>query len=262
MTVQDDLEGRMATTAVNSPAGTMAPAVPVVFARGLTRTYTLGGAPVPALRGVDLEVAAGELVVLMGPSGCGKTTLLHLLGGLDAADDGDITVAGVDLRRATQRELDRFRRDHVGVMLQSDNLLSTATAREQVALQLLARGTRWLDALDTADVLLADVGLAHRRRHRPADLSGGEQQRVALARALAGHPTLVLADEPTGELDSTTTGEVLALVTRANQLHGTTFVIATHDPLLAEIATRVVRLRDGVVVPPPPNASVPIGGPL
>ena len=261
MTVQDDLEGRMATTAVNSPAGTMAPAVPVVFARGLTRTYTLGGAPVPALRGVDLEVAAGELVVLMGPSGCGKTTLLHLLGGLDAADDGDITVAGVDLRRATQRELDRFRRDHVGVMLQSDNLLSTATAREQVALQLLARGTRWRDALDTADVLLADVGLAHRRRHRPADLSGGEQQRVALARALAGNPALVLADEPTGELDSATTGEVLGLVTRANQLHGTTFVIATHDPLLAEVATRVVRLRDGVVVPPPPGGAVQGTGP-
>ena len=109
-------------------------------------------------------MAAGELVVLMGPSGCGKTTLLHLLGGLDAADDGDITVAGVDLRRATQRELDRFRRDHVGVMLQSDNLLSTANAREQGALQRLARGTRWRDALDAADVLLADVGLAHRRR--------------------------------------------------------------------------------------------------
>ncbi|MFZ2441112.1 MAG: ATP-binding cassette domain-containing protein, partial [Ilumatobacteraceae bacterium] len=131
---------------------------PVVLACGLVRTYSLAGVQVPALRGVDLEVSAGEIVVLMGPSGCGKTTLLHLLAGLDAPDAGDLTVAGVDLCRAGQAALDRFRRDHVGVMLQSDNLISTATAREQVALQLLARGAGWRDALRSAELALAAVG--------------------------------------------------------------------------------------------------------
>ena len=220
---------------------------PVVLACGLVRTYSLAGVQVPALRGVDLEVSAGEIVVLMGPSGCGKTTLLHLLAGLDAPDAGDLTVAGVDLCRAGQAALDRFRRDHVGVMLQSDNLISTATAREQVALQLLARGAGWRDALRSAELALAAVGLSHRLRHRPADLSGGEPQRVALARAIAGAPALVVADEPTGELDSATTRDVMDLVVRANREHGTTFVIATHDPVVADRATRVVRLRDGVV---------------
>ena len=220
---------------------------PVVLACGLVRTYSLAGVQVPALRGVDLEVSAGEIVVLMGPSGCGKTTLLHLLAGLDAPDAGDLTVAGVDLCRAGQTALDRFRRDHVGVMLQSDNLISTATAREQVSLQLLARGAGWRDALRSAELALAAVGLSHRLRHRPADLSGGEQQRVALARAIAGAPALVVADEPTGELDSATTRDVMDLVVRANREHGTTFVIATHDPVVADRATRVVRLRDGVV---------------
>ena len=220
---------------------------PVVLACGLVRTYSLAGVQVPALRGIDLEVSAGEIVVLMGPSGCGKTTLLHLLAGLDAPNAGDLTVAGVDLCRAGQAALDRFRRDHVGVMLQSDNLISTATAREQVALQLLARGAGWRDALRSAELALAAVGLSHRLRHRPADLSGGEQQRVALARAIAGAPALVVADEPTGELDSATTRDVMDLVVRANREHGTTFVIATHDPVVADRATRVVRLRDGVV---------------
>ena len=237
----------MASVPVQQNVGITSPAESVVQVRGVTRTFSLAGSPVPALRGVDLQVAAGEIVLLMGPSGCGKTTLLHLLGGLDRADAGEITVAGVDLRNASQAQLDRFRQQHVGVMLQSDNLLSTATAREQVALQLLARGTPWRAALQTAEQLLTQVGLAERQRHRPANLSGGEQQRVALARALAGGPELVLADEPTGELDSVTAGEVMALVAAANRNHGTTFVIATHDPSLAAYASRVVHLRDGLV---------------
>jgi len=221
---------------------------PVVALRGVTRTYRRAGTPVEALRGVDLEVAAGELVILMGPSGCGKTTLLHVLGGLDRADSGEATVAGVDLMAAGQGDLDGLRQRHVGIMLQSDNLLSTATARDQVALRLLARGMGWRSARAEADRLLGLVGLADRVHHRPSGLSGGEQQRVALARALAGGPDLVLADEPTGELDSDTTRGMVELIARTNRELGCTFVIATHDPLLAEIVGRVVRMRDGQVV--------------
>jgi len=230
-----------------TPLNVRAGGHPVVQLHGVRRTYDRAGAPVLALRGVDLTVEPGELVLLMGPSGCGKTTLLHVLGGLDRADAGDVQVAGLDLQAASQRDLDRFRQRHVGVMLQADNLLSTATAGEQIALRLLARGDGWRPARAQARVLLAQVGLADREHHRPDQLSGGEQQRVALARALAGDPEVVLADEPTGELDSATTAEVLALIAARNRELGTTFVIATHDPLLASIATRVVRLRDGMV---------------
>ena len=221
---------------------------PVVVVRDVTRTYRRAGTPVAALRGVHLEVAVGELIVLMGPSGCGKTTLLHVLGGLDRADSGSARVAAVDLMAADQGDLDRLRQHHVGIMLQSDNLLSTATARDQVALRLLARGMGWRAARAEADRLLGLVGLADRLHHRPASLSGGEQQRVALARSLAGGPDLVLADEPTGELDSETTREMVELISRTNRELGCTFVIATHDPLLAEGVGRVVRMRDGQVV--------------
>ena len=154
----------------------------VVALHGVTRRYARAGLPVDALRGVDLFVEPGELVLLMGPSGCGKTTLLHVLGGLDRADSGTAVVAGVDLMAASQAQLDRYRQRHVGIMLQSDNLLSTATAQEQVALRLLARGVGWKVARQEASRLLAHVGLADRAQHRPDGLSGGEQQRVALAR--------------------------------------------------------------------------------
>ncbi|MDO8391510.1 MAG: ABC transporter ATP-binding protein [Actinomycetota bacterium] len=224
------------------------PRATVVALRGVTRTYRRAGSPVQALRGVDLEIVAGELVVLMGPSGCGKTTLLHVLGGLDRADGGVATVAGVDLMAAGQGDLDRLRQRHVGIMLQSDNLLATATARDQVALRLLARGMGWRAARAEADRLLGLVGLSDRVHHRPAALSGGEQQRVALARALAGGPELVIADEPTGELDSDTTRGMVELIARTNRELGCTFVIATHDPLLAEGVGRVVCMRDGQVV--------------
>jgi len=229
---------------------TLAPEAPplVVRMRGVTRTYQRAGSPVEALRGIDLDVGAGELVVLMGPSGCGKTTLLHILGGLDRADGGEVEVAAEDLMGASQRDLDRLRQRDVGIVLQSDNLLSTATARDQVALRLLARGERWRAARAEADRLLSLVGLADRVHHRPAELSGGEQQRVAFARALAGGPRLVLADEPTGELDSDTTRGIIDLIGLTNQTLGCTFVIATHDPLFAEGDHRVVRIRDGRVV--------------
>ncbi len=221
----------------------------VAWLRGVTRTYQRSGSPVGALRGVDLTVAPGEVVVLMGPSGCGKTTLLHILGGLDRADGGDVMVAGLDLRSASESQLDRLRQREVGMVLQSDNLLSTANARDQVALRLLARGEGWRAARTEADRLLSLVGLADRVHHRPAQMSGGEQQRVAFARALAGGPRLILADEPTGELDSDTTRGILALIDITNRDLGCAFVIATHDPLLATASHRVVRMRDGSVLP-------------
>jgi len=222
---------------------------PVVHLRGVTRTYRRAGAPVQALRGIDLDVHSGELVVLMGPSGCGKTTLLHLLGGLDRADDGEVRVAGHDLRTAPQGALDRLRQRDVGIVLQSDNLIATATARDQVALRLLARGDSWRAARHEAERLLSLVGLSARLQHRPAELSGGEQQRVALARALAGDPRLILADEPTGELDSDTTRGIITLLEITNRDLGCTMIIATHDPLFADGGRRVVRMRDGLVVP-------------
>lgn len=219
---------------------------PVVRLRGVTRTYQRAGTPVEALRGIDLDVTAGELVVLMGPSGCGKTTLLHILGGLDRADRGTVQVAGSDLMAASQGALDRLRQRDVGIVLQSDNLLATATARDQVALRLIARGEGLRAARAEADRLLSLVGLADRRHHRPAEMSGGEQQRVAFARALAGGPRLILADEPTGELDSDTTRGIIDLISLTNHDLGCTFVIATHDPLFAAVG-RVVRMRDGRV---------------
>jgi putative ABC transport system ATP-binding protein len=220
---------------------------PVVELTGVTRTFVRGPVPVRALRGVDLTVERGEIVVLIGPSGCGKTTLLHVIGGLDRADSGRVVVAGVDLAEASQGELDRFRREHVGMVLQSENLVSTATARDQVALGLLARGRPWRRARNDAMALLGDMGLTERAGHRPHELSGGEQQRVALARALGGIPDLVLADEPTGELDSATAAEITGCIVRQCSEHGTTFVIASHDRAFEQYASRVVRLRDGVV---------------
>lgn len=228
---------------------TLDPQAPVVHLRGVTRTYRRAGTPVEALRGIDLVVEAGELVVLMGPSGCGKTTLLHILGGLDRADGGEVLVADHDLRTASQSALDRLRQRDVGIVLQSDNLIATATARDQVALRLLARGDAWRAARHEAERLLSLVGLSARLHHRPAELSGGEQQRVALARALAGGPRLILADEPTGELDSDTTRGIITLLDITNRDLGCTMVIATHDPLFAEDGRRVVRMRDGMVQP-------------
>jgi len=181
----------------------------------------------------------------MGPSGCGKSTLLNLLGGLDRADRGTLTVAGTDLTAASERQLDAFRRAHVGYVLQFFNLLETATARDNVALGLLARGRGWDAARTEATEWLGAVGLADRAGHRPAELSGGEQQRVAIARAVAGQPSIVLADEPTGELDTGTGADVMAIVLDLNRRLGTTFVVATHDERVAQHATRVLGLRDG-----------------
>lgn len=197
------------------------------------------------MRGVDLDVSVGEFVVIMGPSGGGKSTLLSLLGGLDRPDDGTLTVAGVDLADASQSELDAFRRRHIGFVFQFFNLIGTIDAADNVALAHVARGEGWAAARGSAQVLLADFGLGDRTDHRPAELSGGEQQRVAIARAVAAHPDLLLADEPTGDVDAVTTESIMGLLGDLNRDRGMTIVAVTHDPALTRYASRVITLRDG-----------------
>ncbi|MGC1210978.1 MAG: ABC transporter ATP-binding protein [Micromonospora sp.] len=208
---------------------------------GVTKTYHPGETDVPALRGIDLEVEPGELVVVLGPSGSGKTTLLNVLGGLEAADSGTIRAAGVDLTGRSPDRLAGYRRDHVGFVFQFFNLLPTLTAREnvEVIVELTGRGDR-----RHVPELLAAVGLADRVDHFPAQLSGGQQQRVAIARALVTDPDLVLADEPTGALDTVTGRSILRLLQQTNR-QGRGVLMVTHNASVAAMAHRVVRMRDG-----------------
>ncbi|HEY3358313.1 MAG TPA: ABC transporter ATP-binding protein [Polyangia bacterium] len=213
----------------------------VVFhARGLTKTYRMGEVTVPALRGFDLDLAAGELVVILGPSGSGKSTLLNILGGLDTPTGGTVRFRDHDLVNAREAELTRFRREHVGFVFQFYNLVPSLTARENVALTTdLAR-----DPLP-AEQALALVGLQERLDHFPAQLSGGEQQRVAIARAIAKRPDVLLCDEPTGALDVATGKIVLAALARANRELGTLTVLITHNAVIGALADRVLIMADG-----------------
>ena len=219
---------------------------PVLVARGLRRTFDAQTAPVRALRGVDLVVARGELVALMGPSGCGKSTLLHVLAGLEPADEGSIEIAGARLDGLGAAALARMRRRHVGLVFQFFHLIEHLTALENVALAALVGGARQHDALARARELLDRLGMLERAGELPAQLSGGQRQRVAIARALANRPTLLLADEPTGALDSAGAAEVLDLFRQLNA-RGQTIVMVTHSPEVAAGASRVVRMRDGQV---------------
>ena len=216
-----------------------------VLARGLRKTYHQGADEIRALNGIDLEVAEGEFVAITGASGSGKSTLLHLLGALDRPDEGHVEIEGRVLAELSEEDLAVLRRRRLGFVLQFFNLLPTLTAEENAAFPLLLDGHS--DALQRAGESLARVGLEHRRRHRPAQLSGGEQQRVALARALVTRPAVVMADEPTGNLDSATGGEILALL-RSTADAGQTIVLVTHDERTATFADRIVRLVDGLLV--------------
>ena len=211
----------------------------------LRKQYQMGEVTVGALRGVDLRIRQGEFVAIMGPSGSGKSTLLHLIGGLDTASDGRITLAGRRLGHLTDDEITVTRRRQVGFVFQFLNLLPTLTAAENIALPLLLDGKHVEDCAARVDELLDLVGLAGRRDHKPDQLSGGEQQRVAIARALVMEPAIVLADEPTGNLDTKAGKEILNLLRRACNEKGQTIVMVTHDPLAAAYADRVVFLRDG-----------------
>jgi putative ABC transport system ATP-binding protein len=219
----------------------------VVRTVGLTRRYKMGDTFVEALRGVDLEIARGEFVALVGPSGSGKSTVLNLIGGLDRPSAGEIWIDGKELSARDEKTLTRHRRQHVGFVFQSFNLLPRLTAEENVALPLMFGGVAEKERRARARELLERVGLAERLTHRPTQLSGGEQQRVAIARALVGRPALLLADEPTGNLDTTTGVEIMRLLKELNQGYGLTLIVVTHDPEVAAFADRVVRLRDGRV---------------
>ena len=222
---------------------------PAVQARGVVKTYDAGGSAVEALRGVDLVIGAGERVALLGKSGSGKSTLLNLIGGLDRPTSGTVRVAGADLHAMRPDAMARFRLGTVGMIFQAYNLVASRTAIENVELPLIFAGVSRADRRQASREALDGVGLANRLDHRPDQLSGGERQRVAIARALVQKPSVLLADEPTGNLDSATAGDVLGLLLGHLDRHGTTLVLVTHDEELARAASaRVIRLRDGRVV--------------
>ena len=214
-----------------------------VAARAVHRRYGSGDAVVDAVRSVSLSVAAGELVAVMGPSGSGKSTLMHMLAGLDRPTAGEVWIAGTEISHLGDTQLTKLRREHIGFVFQFFNLLPMLTAEENIVLPLSIAGRKpergWLDEL------VRSVGLEDRLTHRPSELSGGQQQRVAIARALVSRPTVMFADEPTGNLDSTTSGEILELLRDAVDEHGQTTVMVTHDPVAAAIADRILFLADG-----------------
>jgi putative ABC transport system ATP-binding protein len=219
----------------------------LVTATNVTRRYGDDhGAGVKALRGVSLDVGAGKLTAVMGPSGSGKSTLMHILAGLDRPNEGEVTIAGTDITGLDDTELTQLRREHIGFIFQFFNLLPMLTAEENVVLPLKLAGEK-LDREWIAE-LTGRVGLTDRLAHRPAELSGGQQQRVAIARALVSRPTVVFADEPTGNLDSTTGGEILELLRDSVESLGQTTVMVTHDAHAAEVADRVLFLADGLIV--------------
>jgi putative ABC transport system ATP-binding protein len=218
----------------------------VVTARGLTRTYGEGETAVRALCGVDLDVERGKLTGVMGPSGSGKSTLMHILAGLDKPTSGEVAIDGTNIADLNDTELTKLRRRHIGFVFQFFNLLPMLTAEENILLPLELGGAK-MDK-DWNDSVIDRVGLSDRRTHRPSELSGGQQQRVAIARALISKPTVVFADEPTGNLDSTTSHEILELLRESVETLGQTFVMVSHDPQATAIADRTLFLADGLIV--------------
>jgi len=221
----------------------------VVETRRLTKTYVRGKVETPALRGVDLKVFKGEIVSIMGPSGCGKTTLLNLLGGLDKPTSGEVYIDGKEITGMKDSELTRFRLENIGFVFQFFNLIPTLTAFENVELPMLIAKKPRRERKERVSFLLRSVGLEHKARSMPYELSGGEQQRVAIARALANNPSVVLADEPTGNLDSRNSLILMDLINRLNEDEGQTFIIVTHDQKVAEMTDRTLRMIDGKIIP-------------
>jgi len=219
---------------------------PVVTARDVTRRYGEGETSVDALRGVSLEIEPRKLTAVMGPSGSGKSTLMHILAGLDKPSSGTVTIAGQEITSMSDNELTHLRRQHIGFVFQFYNLLPMLSAEENVKLPLSVAGSKPDDGWFKQ--LMAKIGLTDRLDHRPSELSGGQQQRVAVARSLIHRPTVVFADEPTGNLDSKSSAEILALLKDATIAYGQTIVMVTHDPRAAAIADRILYLADGLIV--------------
>jgi len=215
--------------------------------QGITKDYKLGKTVVRALRGLNMEIAAGETVAIMGPSGSGKSTLMHILGALDTPTSGTATIDGADLQRLKESQLVTLRGKKVGFVFQTFNLVQTLSALQNVELPMIFQGVQRGERSRRARALLEKVGLGDRVKHKPSELSGGERQRVAIARALANNPEIILADEPTGNLDTETGEPILSLLQELSKREGKTVILVTHDPDAAAIADRVVRLRDGCV---------------
>jgi putative ABC transport system ATP-binding protein len=220
----------------------------VLEAVDVVKRYELDGVVVEALRGVSLAVEEGGYVAVMGPSGSGKSTLMHLLGGLDRPTSGTVRLGGTDVAALSGDAMAKVRNETIGFVFQSFQLLPRTSAAGNVAMPLVYRGVSGRERRRRAEEALASVGMAHRTAHRPAQLSGGEQQRVAIARALVGEPRVILADEPTGNLDSRNGADVLALLDRLNAERGVAVVVVTHDPEVAARARRTVQVRDGLIV--------------
>ena len=227
----------------------------LVRIRDLHKTYRRGPETVDVLRGIDLDIAQGDFVALMGPSGSGKTTLLNLIGGLDTPTSGEIEIAGIRIDRLSSGQLAHWRSQHVGFVFQFYNLMPTLTAQKNVELPLLLTPLSAAQRRRNAEIALQLVGLPDRGRHRPNELSRGQQQRVAIARAIVSDPTLLICDEPTGDLDRASAEEVLGLLQQLNREHGKTIVMVTHDPKAAEYASHTLHLDKGVLVTPAAQAA-------
>jgi putative ABC transport system ATP-binding protein len=217
----------------------------VIRVEKLVKTYQLGKVSIPALRGISLDVAKGEFLVVMGPSGSGKTTLLNLIGAIDKPTSGRVFIDGKDVTTLGEGELTKLRRHKIGFIFQFYNLIAALTALENVELPLLTAGVSRRQTSERASGLLEMVGLAERVGHFPDELSGGEQQRVAIARALANKPSVILADEPTGDLDTKASKEVVQMLYDASKREDASVIVVTHDPLIAEKADRILEMRDG-----------------
>ena len=231
----------------------------IIQVKGLHKTYDTGKVKVHALRGVDLAIKRGEMVAIMGPSGCGKTTLLNCLSGIDSIDQGGIIVNGNVMVKMSDKQRTKFRAEEMGFIFQSYNLLPVLSVVENVELPLLVSGVNSKQARKRAENVLELVDLSDQEDKRPAELSGGQQQRVAIARALANDPAIVWGDEPTGNLDSDTSLDIMHVLRRLNQQKGQTFVLVTHSPEIGAMTDRIIRMRDGIIESDGDNGTGPDG---